>query len=56
MARYRSNSGNRVSSNEAFKDNIFDSDMSSGLGCPDRRREVGGAGSIEVYILMSNPS
>jgi hypothetical protein len=56
MARYRSNSGNPVSNNEDFKDNIFGSDTSSGLGWPERSREVGGAGSIEVYILKTSRS
>lgn len=51
IARYRSNSGNRVFNNEALRDDIFDSVVSSGLGWLDRSREVGGAGSIEVYVL-----
>jgi hypothetical protein len=51
MARYRTNSGNFVSINELFKDNIFDSEVSSELIRPERRGEVGGAGSIEVYNL-----
>jgi hypothetical protein len=51
MARYLSNSGSRVSNNEAFKVDIADSETSSGFGWPERSLEVGGAGSIEVYIL-----
>lgn len=51
MARYLSNSGNWISNNEAFKVDIADSETSSGFVCPERSLEVGGAGSMEVYIL-----
>lgn len=32
IARYLSNNGSAILSKDAFKDSIFDSDMSSGLG------------------------
>ena len=53
MARYLSNSGSSVLRSFSFSDDICASVTSSGAGWPDRRREDGGAGSIEVYVLSS---
>lgn len=51
IARYLSKSGSSVLSSFSLSDNIDPSVTSSGFGCPDRRWDDGGAGSIEVYVL-----
>ena len=52
MARYRSNRGSCVSNNFDRKSNMFDSGTFSGLGLRERSPDVGGAGSMDVYILV----
>lgn len=51
IARYLSKSGSSVASSFSLSDDMDASVTSSGFGCPDRRWEDGGAGSIEVYVL-----
>ena len=36
----------------ALKSSMLSSETTSGAGFPDRRPEVGGAGSIDVYALV----
>ena len=36
----------------ALKSSMLSSETTSGAGFPDRRPEVGGAGSIDVYVLV----
>ena len=52
MARYLSKRGSFVSRSLALKSSMLSSETTSGAGFPDRRPEVGGAGSIDVYVLV----
>lgn len=51
IARYLSKSGSSGLSSFSLSDTIDASVTSAGFGCPDKRWEDGGAGSIEVYVL-----
>lgn len=52
IARYRSKRGRFGSKSFACRLLTVSSVIWSGFAGPDRRPEVGGAGSIEVYVLI----
>ena len=51
IARYRSNRGRLLSISCSLRAMIFDGERSSGFDAPRKRPDVGGAGSIDVYVL-----
>ena len=53
MARYRWKRGRFLSSSLLRRSFIVSSETSAGEGFAERRPDVGGAGSMEVYTLQS---